>query len=354
MATLIKYIKGEPAWKYTALDSEDDENEPHPASEFQQAETPGNDTWYSHYIHTGKNKDELAPLVRKLSEHFGKIPDPIYVHLSSTGPRIPKRGGHYTALCKGTLNGRIVAVKFMRTFKDIELHTQRWNNAEFAHKIRIWHGLTRHENILELLGVDVTHAFLRPNVVVPWVENGNVREYMKKLKSPVSRDQKNAWILQTANGLNYLHLQSIIHGNVRGSNVMINDNGIAQLTDLYLFVHRTKALTGGPLRRMASDESKPQLWMAPELLYKSTIYDRSTKSDVYSFAILCCEIYTEKDPLEKQSADAIHDSRRPPQPLLPTPMEDALFQSVVKECWYIEPNYRPNMARVVRQLQNML
>lgn len=61
----------------------------------------------------------------------------------------------------------------------------------------MWSGL-RHPNILPLLGLDFQAQDGTLSLVSPWLDNGNVMEYMKKMKKNLSTtpstEQLNKWV----------------------------------------------------------------------------------------------------------------------------------------------------------------
>ncbi|KAJ7454435.1 kinase-like domain-containing protein, partial [Mycena latifolia] len=87
-------------------------------------------------------------------------------------------------------------------------------------------------------------------------------------------------------GLAYLHSEDIVHGDLRGRNILIHE-GRALLTDFGLaeFVE-FEISTNAPTRTR---------WMAPELLlpdiYQPGKPPRCTQaSDVWAFGCVCCEV----------------------------------------------------------------
>jgi serine/threonine protein kinase len=96
-------------------------------------------------------------------------------------------------------------------------------------------------------------------------------------------------LFEIAQGLAYLHSQNVIHGDLRGSNVLVDDDWHAVLADfgLAVFSDATAATHtshhGGSVR-----------WMGPELHYPQSCglenFTRTFASDCYSFAFVCIEV----------------------------------------------------------------
>ncbi|KAG6336080.1 hypothetical protein ID866_3006 [Astraeus odoratus] len=94
------------------------------------------------------------------------------------------------------------------------------------HEIHLWSKL-HHENVLPLLGItfEFDHTV---SMVSAWMEKGNAYEYVQD-KSIDPRPL----LSDIANGLEYLHNHNppIYHGDLKGNNVLISDDGRALLTD---------------------------------------------------------------------------------------------------------------------------
>jgi len=87
---------------------------------------------------------------------------------------------------------------------------------------------------------------------------------------------------QVSIGLSYLHSQNVIHGSIRGSNILIGNEGRAVLAEFGLTRLKVEVCTLAP-----TESSTPQNWMAPELFMGSPV---SMKSDVYAFGLVIYEV----------------------------------------------------------------
>ncbi|KAJ7690606.1 kinase-like domain-containing protein, partial [Mycena olivaceomarginata] len=104
-----------------------------------------------------------------------------------------------------------------------------------------------------------------------------------------------------AQGLDYLHSMNIVHGDLRGSNILISDDYHACISGFAL----TTILEDDP-DTSASDSPRTEgsvPWMAPELLDPERFgCERSIKTpatDVYAFACVCIELQTGAPPFGK-------------------------------------------------------
>jgi serine/threonine protein kinase len=96
-------------------------------------------------------------------------------------------------------------------------------------------------------------------------------------------------LLEIAQGLVYLHSQDIIHGDLRGANILVDDNWHVRLADFGLAVFASATVATGSSHRGGSAR-----WMSPELLSPQSCglekSQRTFASDVYSFACVCIEV----------------------------------------------------------------
>ncbi|KAG5641562.1 hypothetical protein DXG03_004775 [Asterophora parasitica] len=65
-------------------------------------------------------------------------------------------------------------------------------------------------------------------VLMPWMKNGNIVEYVKKTPEA---SQKHL-LEQVADGLDFMHQYNVVHGDLKGANVLIDDKGNARISDL--------------------------------------------------------------------------------------------------------------------------
>ncbi|KAG6861528.1 hypothetical protein C0995_015261 [Termitomyces sp. Mi166 len=182
-------------------------------------------------------------------------------------------------------------------------------------------------------------------------------------------------LLEVAEGLEYLHSEGVIHGDLRGvdinlqklcrtsndetfykANILASNDWHAVLSDFGLTVFGDATV--------ATHSSNPQgsvRWMAPELL-NPEIFDmerfiKTQASDVYAFACVCLELYTGHHPFVEAANDAagIYRVMMGQRPSLRSPvsadetdfaMPDHVVE-VVEWCWKHRPQERPEITDVV-------
>jgi len=220
----------------------------------------------------------------------------------------------------------------------------------FCREVVAWRAL-RHPNVLPLLGVTMTeNQFV---MVSEWVEKGNINEFLK-----VNKNADRLRLLEdTAVGLIYMHDQEIIHGNLRGVNILINNDGRACLADFGLL-------------RIISDESNVTAtdagsstvqWASPELLVPHKFGlegSRPTKeSDCYALAMTIYEVLSGLTPFSEHSLLAVTwkivegDRPRRPQGAEGVWFTEDIWK-ILENSWKSEPKERINVAAVLHGLAN--
>ncbi|CAE6455582.1 unnamed protein product [Rhizoctonia solani] len=85
----------------------------------------------------------------------------------------------------------------------------------------------RHPNVHEFLGFTLFHG--RIGTVSGWESNGNVRNYLES--HDLSYLGRLRLCVEISEGVSYLHQTGIVHGDIKGNNVLISEDGTAMLTD---------------------------------------------------------------------------------------------------------------------------
>ncbi|KAG0698931.1 kinase-like domain-containing protein [Suillus ampliporus] len=237
-----------------------------------------------------------------------------------------------------------VAVKALRPMGVIE--TPRIVKRLFR-EIKISSTL-RHENIVPLLGV--TRQFgVFPALVSPWIRNGTLTEYLQDNHEKLSYGKKFALLRDVARGLQYLHSQSIVHGDLSGSNVLVDEDGKARLTDFGL-----SALLSGRASQalLPSVAGGTLLWTAPEHLMSDdsnmpSVFSQT--SDVYSFGGIMLQVLEGKVPYHYITSKAIIiqisrgiTPRRPSTPVIIDGDWD-----FIQRCWSLDAASRPPGTELV-------
>ncbi|KAJ3567476.1 hypothetical protein NP233_g6345 [Leucocoprinus birnbaumii] len=258
----------------------------------------------------------------------------------------PFAGGGFADVYEGNHKGAKVCVKVLRVFDKSD---QAKFIRGYTREITLWSYMS-HENILPLIGLfTAEHAARRLCLVSPLMKNGNLRCFLQNHPDT----SRLPLVLDITEGLTYLHLLKIIHGDLKAQNVLISDTGRALLTDFGLsYVVLTSAVHGSS-GFMAAGTTR---WMAPELFSECTA--PSKESDIWAFGCLCFEIYTGQYPFyqHKSSGAVVAALLRNEIPRLPTGndirvppgvLDDWMWDLINSRCWCQNPKER-HSAQMIR------
>ncbi|KAJ7113462.1 hypothetical protein C8R44DRAFT_710619 [Mycena epipterygia] len=255
--------------------------------------------------------------------------------------------GGFGDIWKGLFHGQNVSVKVMRLFEDSDVAAVL---KEFGREAVIWHQLF-HPNLLPFFGL--YYLGKRLCLVSPWMENGNILKFLSKVTHKIDRL---SLILDVALGMEYLHENQVVHGDLKPLNILVTpscraciaDFGLSSITDAMTvrFTHSTISLRGGTGR-----------YLAPELVQGDKAH---FGSDVYAFGCVCYEILTGKVPFHELPNDMavmfkVVEGRRPSQPssCSGTTALDSLWE-LLQDCWNEKPDKRPTAVQIVERLKSPL
>lgn len=193
-------------------------------------------------------------------------------------------------------------------------------------------------------------------VVTEICTNGDLFDYLRKTPSPgflkicqIFRD--------ICRGLDYLHSHSpkIIHRDLKSSNVLITNRGVAKLNDFGLA--RIKNSTRSMVKSLVGTVN----WQAPELWVAHPRYNE--KVDVYSAGLVLWEMLqwhqpVKRYPFEGQNEHAIyhdvgHRQLRPATAGMRRQWGDEML-NLVEKLWAQNPADRPRMDLVLVELESIV
>ncbi|KAH8091025.1 kinase-like domain-containing protein [Cristinia sonorae] len=216
-----------------------------------------------------------------------------------------------------------------------------------------------HSSLLPFLGIPDGVFTEHLCFVIPWMENGNIRQFrdvqlkLATLNEENFTDTVNTWLYQIAEGLAYLHRERIVHGDLHSGNILINQRGHVQLADFGLtMINDAIAYT----YQSTHGDREDIRWNAPELIFPARFglctSHITTYTDVYAFACVIYEMYAGHRPFAEKSNQEVSlllvQSVRAPRPTA-WPMSDPLWR-LTTLCWAQKPNKRPSADDVVKDM----
>ncbi|KAJ7651255.1 kinase-like domain-containing protein [Roridomyces roridus] len=292
------------------------------------------------YCSSLTNRDRLFDALLRLSQNTNLHPS--CGALSNLEHPKLVGGGLFSDLYTGVVCGQHVAVKVMRIFEESEIAEVLKVFGPEAFK---WQQFS-HPNVLPFYGLYKYDQ--RLCLVSPWMDKGHVRDF---LRNRWNINRVHSLILDVALGLEYLHNNGIVHGDLKGDNIMITSSGracianfgLSAMCSLISSIQFTQASTGPP---------GGYAYDAPELILGKP-NDRC--SDIYSFACTAYEMLAGTRPFSRFQADAvviraILAGQRPSRP--ESCLSDGVW-NLLKDCWAESPHNRPNASQTVQRLKEI-
>ncbi|EUC55838.1 tyrosine kinase catalytic domain protein [Rhizoctonia solani AG-3 Rhs1AP] len=202
----------------------------------------------------------------------------------------------------------------------------------------------KHENILPVLGFAVVGTNLA--MVSPWMNNGHVTDYV----ATNPNCDRLTLCVQLAKAVAYLHENSVVHGDIKGPNVLVSDQGAIQVTDFGVSIMDHQEIEFS----VTSSGRGTQRWQAPEILLGQS--DSTKRADVYALSMTMIEIYTGEQPYGSTNwlqimIPVLSGQLRPSRPIrLPIDENGNGVWKLMNYCWMANPSERPTSTRVYEWL----
>ncbi|KAF9781558.1 kinase-like domain-containing protein [Thelephora terrestris] len=293
-------------------------------------------------------REKCLAVLCRICGRQGLLPTALQIPISYNRSDIPLYRGGFADVWKGKLQGRHVAVKVIRIYSTT-------NSAKvisrFCKEVITWNAL-RHPNVLSLIGVTMTKGEFA--MTSEWMMNGNINEFVEA-HWEVNRFELLGDVVR---GLIYIHSQAMVHGDLKGANILVDQNGHARLADFGLltivsdptyFTASTSAATGGTAR-----------WMSPELFHPERFgldHSRPTiESDCYALGMLIYEVLSGQVPFPRCNnyvvIRKVLDGERPARP---EGAKEVWFTNdlwrTLALCWETQARNRPSIGDVLEFLE---
>jgi mitogen-activated protein kinase kinase kinase len=203
-------------------------------------------------------------------------------------------GSVYLAL--HAITGELMAVKQveMPTDTGTAMDAKKKNMVEaLKHEIDLLREL-KHENIVSYLGSNSDESHL--NIFLEYVPGGSVATMLVNY-GPLGESLITNFVRQILTGLAYLHSKDIIHRDIKGANILVDNKGTVKISDFGISkrVEASSLLAPSAGKKAAQRVSLQGsvFWMAPEVV-RQTAYTK--KADIWSLGCLIVEMLTGQHP----------------------------------------------------------
>ncbi|KAG6907349.1 hypothetical protein DXG01_009233 [Tephrocybe rancida] len=239
-------------------------------------------------------------------------------------------------------NGLLMAVK------QVELPTGSAPNQErkksmlsaLEREIELLKNL-QHANIVQYLYSSLDDEFL--NIFLEYVPGGSVTALLRNYGAFEEPLVKN-FVRQILEGLNYLHERDIIHRDIKGGNILVDNKGGIKISDFGISKKvDDNLLTGNRVNRPSLQGSV--FWMAPEVVKQSA---HTRKADIWSVGCLVVEMLTGEHPwAQLTQMQAIFKIGSSAKPTIPSDIS-AEAQDFLRLTFELDHEARPSAAELLQ------
>ncbi|XP_059453791.1 putative wall-associated receptor kinase-like 16 [Corylus avellana] len=270
--------------------------------------------------------------------------------------RVIGQGG-YGTVYKGVLpDNKVVAIKKSKISDQRQIE-------QFINEVVVLTQIN-HRNVVKLLGCCLETEV--PLLVYEFITNGTLSDHIhnKSLSSSLSWEIRLKIAAETAGALAYLHFSTsmpIIHRDVKTTNILLDDNYMAKVSDF------------GASRLVPLDQTQLTTlvqgtfgYLDPEYFHTSQLTE---KSDVYSFGVVVAELLTGNEAL---SFNRPESDRNLAMYFVSAIKEDRLLEildnhivnesnieelkevaNLAKRCLRVRGEDRPSMKEVAMELEGL-
>ncbi|KAK9061986.1 hypothetical protein SSX86_019170 [Deinandra increscens subsp. villosa] len=210
---------------------------------------------------------------------------------------------------------------------------------ELEEEVKLLKNLS-HPNIVRYLGTGREEASL--NIFLEFVPGGSISSLLGKFGS-FPESVIRMYTKQILLGLEYLHKNGIMHRDIKGANILVDNKGQIKLAD---FGASKKVVELATMTGAKSMKGTPY-WMAPEVILQT---GHSFSADIWSVGCTVIEMATGKPPWSQQYQEVaalFHIGTTKDHPPIPDHLS-ADAKDFLLKCLQKEPDLRPNASELLQ------
>ncbi|KAK7014848.1 STE11-like protein [Favolaschia claudopus] len=199
----------------------------------------------------------------------------------------------------------------------------------------------QHQNIVQYLYSSLDDEYL--NIFLEYVPGGSVTALLRNYGAFEEPLVKN-FVRQILEGLNYLHERDIIHRDIKGANILVDNKGGIKISDFGISKKVEDGMLAGNRMHRPSLQGSV-FWMAPEVVKQS---GHTRKADIWSVGCLVVEMLTGEHPWATLTQmQAIFKIGSSAKPTIPSDIStDA--QDFLRRTFELDQEARPSAAELLQ------
>ncbi|KAA8527568.1 hypothetical protein F0562_034717 [Nyssa sinensis] len=210
---------------------------------------------------------------------------------------------------------------------------------ELEEEVKLLKNLS-HPNIVRYLGTAREDESL--NILLEFVPGGSISSLLGKFGS-FPESVIRMYTKQLLLGLEYLHRNEIMHRDIKGANILVDNKGCIKLAD---FGASKKVVELATITGAKSMKGTPY-WMAPEVILQT---GHKFSADIWSVGCTVIEMATGKPPWSQQYQEVaalFHIGTTKSHPPIPDHLSVEAKDFLLK-CLQKEPNLRPGASDLLQ------
>ncbi|XP_015888023.1 mitogen-activated protein kinase kinase kinase NPK1 isoform X2 [Ziziphus jujuba] len=210
---------------------------------------------------------------------------------------------------------------------------------ELEEEVKLLKNLS-HPNIVRYLGTAREDESL--NILLEFVPGGSISSLLGKFGS-FPESVIRMYTKQLLLGLEYLHKNGIMHRDIKGANILVDNKGCIKLAD---FGASKKVVELATINGAKSMKGTPY-WMSPEVILQT---GHSFSADIWSVGCTVIEMATGKPPWSQQYQEVaaiFHIGTTKSHPPIPEHLS-AEAKDFLLKCLQEEPNLRPSASDLLQ------
>ncbi|KAF9508955.1 hypothetical protein BS47DRAFT_1332467 [Hydnum rufescens UP504] len=298
----------------------------------------------------GIGRGDLLKLLLRVVEASNRLPSQLLI--TGVTDMIYEYEGGEATIFKCRYGDRDVAARVIR----VESRGEDVETTRSLQKIQreiITHRQLKNRNILELLGIFKSDQHPL-TIITPWMENGEASKYLK------THPENFIIVRGLCAAIQFLHCckPPIVHGDIKPSNVLIDEHGEAVLSDFgFTRIRHELTRTGTQSTGLGTLR-----YLAPEV-FLGEVLRANVTTDIYSLALTIWALASSELPFAHLPHGflvlrRVESGERPPMPTMIGTFHSQseagkLIWGLLEQMWHQDPNNRPPVTLVKEKIDSI-